>query len=184
MNKLLAADAPPAEVWSLAVERGRAKTRWMRAGGRGAGLFATPAGSGDCFRTRNQIVIVGGEAGGLDPAARLGRRLGPRDGPRQVLLIDRAVFPLWKPSLHEVAAGSLHSRQEGLDDLTLGRRNHFRFVLARSKGSTSTHAAFAWPKPMARRSTPACWRMSRMQRPFTDSSPRSSCHPPMTVAIC
>ncbi|HEY4585723.1 MAG TPA: FAD-dependent oxidoreductase [Brevundimonas sp.] len=82
----------------------------------------------------NQIVIVGGGAGGLELAARLGRRLGPRDGPRQVLLIDRAVFHLWKPSLHEVAAGSLDSRQEGLDYLTLARRNHFRFVLGQVEG--------------------------------------------------
>lgn len=161
----------------------------------------------------NQILIVGGGAGGLELAARLGRRLGPRDGPRQVLLIDRAVFHLWKPSLHEVAAGSLDSRQEGLDYLTLARRNHFRFVLgevegldpdarrlrlaetydadgrmliaARSLGWSWRRApeAICSTRP-ARRSTPACWRMSRMPRPFTGGSPRSSCHPPMTVAIC
>lgn len=64
-----------------------------------------------------QSQIVGGGAGGLELAALLGRRLGPHEGPRRVLLIDRAVFPLWKPSLHEVAAGSLDSRQEGLDPL-------------------------------------------------------------------
>lgn len=85
----------------------------------------------------NQILIVGGGAGGLELAARLGCRLGPRDGPRQVLLIDRAVFHLWKPSLHEVAAGSLDSRQEGLDYLTLARRNHFRFVLGEVEGLDS-----------------------------------------------
>ncbi|HBY42405.1 FAD-dependent oxidoreductase, partial [Brevundimonas sp.] len=83
---------------------------------------------------QNQIVIVGGGAGGLELAALLGRRLGPHEGPRKVLLIDRAVFHLWKPSLHEVAAGSLDSRQEGLDYLMLARRNHFRFMLGEVKG--------------------------------------------------
>ncbi len=83
---------------------------------------------------QNQIVIVGGGAGGLELAALLGRRFGPHDGPRKVLLIDRAVFHLWKPSLHEVAAGSLDSRQEGLDYLMLARRNHFGFMLGELEG--------------------------------------------------
>lgn len=75
------------------------------------------------------IVIVGGGAGGLELAARLGRRLGRREGRRRVLLIDRSITHLWKPSLHEVAAGSLDSHQEGLSYPLLARRNHFRFVL-------------------------------------------------------
>lgn len=62
----------------------------------------------------HEIVIVGGGAGGLELAARLGRALGRKEGPRRVLLIDRTIFHLWKPSLHEVAAGSLDSHQEGL----------------------------------------------------------------------
>ncbi len=32
---------------------------------------------------QNQIVIVGGGAGGLELAALLGRRFGPHDGPRK-----------------------------------------------------------------------------------------------------
>ncbi len=77
----------------------------------------------------HDIVIIGGGAGGLELAARLGRRLGRREGRRRVTLIDRSVFHLWKPSLHEVAAGSLDSHQEGLSYPLLSRRNHFRFVL-------------------------------------------------------
>ncbi|MAL56720.1 MAG: hypothetical protein CL682_06045, partial [Brevundimonas sp.] len=56
-------------------------------------------------RPVHDIVIIGGGAGGLELAARLGRRFGPRQGRRRVLLIDRSIFHLWKPSLHEVAAG-------------------------------------------------------------------------------
>ena len=53
------------------------------------------------------IVIVGGGAGGLELASRLGRKLGGRHGKRRVLLIDRSSFHIWKPTLHEVAAGTL-----------------------------------------------------------------------------
>ncbi|WEK39086.1 MAG: FAD-dependent oxidoreductase [Candidatus Brevundimonas colombiensis] len=77
---------------------------------------------------RHEIVIIGGGAGGLELAARLGRRFGPREGRRRVLLIDRSIFHLWKPSLHEVAAGSLDSHQEGLSYPVLARRNHFSFA--------------------------------------------------------
>lgn len=76
----------------------------------------------------NDIVIVGGGAGGLELASRLGRRFGRHEGRRRVLLIDRSIFHLWKPSLHEVAAGSLDSHQEGLSYPVLARRNHFSFA--------------------------------------------------------
>ncbi|MBU1384053.1 MAG: FAD-dependent oxidoreductase [Alphaproteobacteria bacterium] len=76
----------------------------------------------------HDIVIIGGGAGGLELAARLGRRLGRREGRRRVLLIDRSIFHLWKPSLHEVAAGSMDSHQEGLSYPVLARRNHFSFA--------------------------------------------------------
>lgn len=80
------------------------------------------------------IVIVGGGAGGLELAARLGRKLGRREGPQCVKLIDRSIFHLWKPSLHEVAAGSLDAHQEGLTYPLLARRNHFRFLLGEMDG--------------------------------------------------
>ena len=75
------------------------------------------------------IVIVGGGAGGLELAAMLGRRLGRKEGRERVLLIDRAAFHIWKPTLHEVAAGTLDAHQEGLSYTILARRNHFSFTL-------------------------------------------------------
>jgi NADH dehydrogenase len=75
------------------------------------------------------IVIVGGGAGGLELAARLGRKLGPRAGKERVLLIDRSSYHIWKPTLHEVAAGTLDAHQEGLSYSILGRANHFSFLL-------------------------------------------------------
>lgn len=70
------------------------------------------------------IVIVGGGAGGLELACRLGRRLGPK----RVTLVDRRLFHVWKPSLHEVAAGTLDIHQEGLSYLMLAHDNGFDFV--------------------------------------------------------
>lgn len=80
------------------------------------------------------IVIVGGGAGGLELAAMLGRSLGRQRGPRSVLLIDRSIFHIWKPTLHEVAAGTLDAHQEGLSYPILSRRNHFSFTLGQAVG--------------------------------------------------
>lgn len=82
----------------------------------------------------HDVVVVGGGAGGLELASRLGRHLGRRNGPRRVLLVDRSVFHIWKPTLHEVAAGTLDSHQEGLSYTVLARRNHFGFTLGELRG--------------------------------------------------
>ena len=76
-----------------------------------------------------QYVIVGGGAGGLELAARLGRKLGRHVGRNKVLLIDKNPYHIWKPTLHEVAVGTLNPQQEGLYYNTLARRNHFSFML-------------------------------------------------------
>ncbi|HEU0230435.1 MAG TPA: FAD-dependent oxidoreductase [Burkholderiaceae bacterium] len=70
------------------------------------------------------IVIVGGGAGGLELAARLGGRLGPE----QVTLVDKTAFHIWKPSLHEVAAGTLDIHREGLSYFMLAKDRGFTFV--------------------------------------------------------
>lgn len=61
-----------------------------------------------------KIVIVGGGAGGIGAATRLGRKLG-RKGRAHVTLIDCAASHVWKPLLHEVATGSL---DVGIDALS------------------------------------------------------------------
>src|ERR1700761_6255662 len=59
----------------------------------------------------HRFIIVGGGAGGVELATRLGDKFGSTDGkktPRaQVTLIDRNPTHIWKPLLHEVAAGSM-----------------------------------------------------------------------------
>lgn len=77
----------------------------------------------------SDIAIVGGGAGGLELAARLGRSLGAKQGRERVLLVDRSPFHIWKPTLHEVAAGTLDAHQEGLSYPVLARRNHFGFAI-------------------------------------------------------
>lgn len=72
----------------------------------------------------HRIVIVGGGAGGLELAARLGRRFDSR----QIVLIDEAATHVWKPSLHEVAAGTLDIHREGLSYFVLARQCGFTFI--------------------------------------------------------
>lgn len=75
-----------------------------------------------------RIVVVGGGAGGLELATRLGRKLGRRKQ-AEIILVDRNQTHIWKPLLHEVATGSLDS---GLDELSYraqAHNHHFRFVL-------------------------------------------------------
>lgn len=71
------------------------------------------------------IVIVGGGAGGLELAAKLGRKYGPTE----VFLVDKEVDHIWKPSLHEVAAGTLDIHREGLSYFMLARDCGFTFIL-------------------------------------------------------
>ena len=81
----------------------------------------------------HRIVIVGGGAGGLELATRLGDTLGRR-GKATVTLIDRSRTHLWKPLLHEVAAGSMNIHAHQLDYLAQARWHHFKFALGALDG--------------------------------------------------
>ena len=74
----------------------------------------------------HRIVIVGGGAGGLPLAARLGDTLGRR-GRAEITLVDRNGTHLWKPLLHEVAAGRMDADVHGVDYLALAYWHRFRF---------------------------------------------------------
>ena len=81
----------------------------------------------------HRIVIVGGGAGGLELATQLGRKLGRR---RKALitLVDRSRTHLWKPLLHQVAAGSMDLNDHELDYLYQARWHHFQFRLGKMVG--------------------------------------------------
>ena len=76
----------------------------------------------------HRIVIVGGGAGGLELATRLGKTLGKR-GKASVTLVDANLTHIWKPLLHEVAAGSLNSSEDELNYVAQAKWNHFQFQL-------------------------------------------------------
>jgi len=80
-------------------------------------------------------VIVGGGAGGLELACKLGRKLGPAS----VVLVESRLVHIWKPSLHEVAAGTLDPNQEGLSYQMLAHDNGFSFVYGAMTGLDSAH---------------------------------------------
>ena len=74
----------------------------------------------------HKVVVVGGGAAGLELATKLGNTLGRR-GQASVTLVERARGHLWKPLLHEVAAGSMDPDEHELDYLAQAHWHHFRF---------------------------------------------------------
>ncbi|MBI1422216.1 MAG: FAD-dependent oxidoreductase [Gammaproteobacteria bacterium] len=82
---------------------------------------------------KHQIIIVGGGAAGLELATALGRKLGNK-GLADVILIDASRTHIWKPLLHEVAAGTLDSAEDELEYLAQARWSHFRYRLGRMVG--------------------------------------------------
>jgi NADH:ubiquinone reductase (H+-translocating) len=81
---------------------------------------------------KHKIIIVGGGAAGLELATELGRKLGKK-GLAEVTLIDASTTHIWKPLLHEVAAGTL-DESEQVEYLSQAYRHHFRFRLGKMEG--------------------------------------------------
>ena len=77
----------------------------------------------------HKIVIVGGGAGGLELAAKLGRKFGPE----HIFLVDKSGDHIWKPSLHEVAAGTLDIHREGLSYGMLAKDCGFTFIFGEAE---------------------------------------------------
>lgn len=79
---------------------------------------------------RPHIVIVGGGAGGAELATRLGHRLG-RSDKAKITLIDQNPTHLWKPLLHEVAAGTLDANQDEINYFVHASSHFYHFQLGR-----------------------------------------------------
>ena len=84
-------------------------------------------------RKNHRITIVGGGAGGLELAVRLGKKLG-KHKKALITLVDASRTHLWKPLLHQVAAGTLDSHADEREYFALARSNHFDFRLGRMEG--------------------------------------------------
>ncbi len=93
-----------------------------------ATTFESPTPSG-----LHRIVIVGGGAGGLELATRLGDTLG-RQGLAHITLIERARSHFWKPHLHEIAAGSMDLHVHATDYLAQSHWHGFRYRVGEMVG--------------------------------------------------
>ncbi len=78
-------------------------------------------------KLKTQIVVVGGGAGGLELVRKLGSRYGREDF--DVILVERNNTHIWKPLLHEVAAGSLDANLDEVGYRGHGHRWGYRFFL-------------------------------------------------------
>lgn len=84
-----------------------------------------------------KIVIVGGGAGGLQLATRLGHHFSftpflkrrRRSPAAQITLVDRNRTHIWKPLLHQVATGALDSSLDALNYQVHARAHGFDFQL-------------------------------------------------------
>lgn len=79
------------------------------------------------------IIIVGGGAGGMELAAMLANKFG-KTGKASITLVDYSPTHIWKPLLHEVAAGSLFTNENEIDYLAYAATHHFHFVLGAFEG--------------------------------------------------
>ncbi len=88
-----------------------------------------PVGEGDADLPH--IIIVGGGAGGLELATRLGDKLGKNHWwhkkKAQISLIEKSRTHIWKPLLHEIAAGSMDTAQHEIEYQAQGYWHGFQF---------------------------------------------------------
>jgi NADH:ubiquinone reductase (H+-translocating) len=88
-------------------------------------------------RALHRIVVVGGGAAGLELVTRLGDHLGRRSR-ASITLIERARTHLWKPLLHEVAAGSIDPADCEVSYLAQAHWHGFRYCAGEMVGLDRT----------------------------------------------
>ena len=86
----------------------------------------------------HKVVIVGGGAGGLELATRLGKADG-RGNKVIVTLVDKNRTHIWKPKLHEIASGSMDFGDHEVDYMAQAHWNHFTFRIGELKGLDRTN---------------------------------------------
>ena len=77
-------------------------------------------------KNMQRIVVVGGGAGGLELATKLGRKLGATKRAK-VILVDGSATHIWKPLLHEVATGALNTGEDEVNYFGHAWRNNYHF---------------------------------------------------------
>jgi len=86
----------------------------------------------DAKRRKTQIVVVGGGAGGLELVTRLGAAFGRERF--DIILVEKSRTHIWKPLLHEVAAGSLDANLDEVGYRSHGHRWGYRFFYGVMEG--------------------------------------------------
>ncbi|HBF07389.1 MAG TPA: FAD-dependent oxidoreductase [Gammaproteobacteria bacterium] len=86
---------------------------------------------------RPHVIIIGGGAGGLMLATRLAKQTKKNKACR-VTLVDESLTHIWKPLLHEIAAGTLNSYEDEISYLVHGAHNNYTFQLGRMTGVDRT----------------------------------------------
>ena len=81
----------------------------------------------------HRIVIVGGGAGGLEFATKIGNTLGKRKL-AEITLVDKSPTHVWKPLLHQIAAGTSGLMEHELEYLAQAHWHHFRYLLGEMTG--------------------------------------------------
>jgi NADH:ubiquinone reductase (H+-translocating) len=81
----------------------------------------------------HQIIVGGGGASGLELVTRLGDKLGRRKL-ADVTLIDKSRTHLWKPLLHEIAAGTTDFTVHEIDFLAQAHWHSFRYRIGEMIG--------------------------------------------------
>lgn len=73
-----------------------------------------------------RIVVVGGGAGGLELVAKLSKFAKKRKS-LEIILVDKQRTHVWKPLLHEVAAGVIDKNSDGVDYRIHASSHHYEF---------------------------------------------------------
>ena len=113
-------------------------------------------------RSANQphrIIIVGGGAGGLELATQLGNKIGKK-GKAEITLVDRSRTHIWKPLLHEIAAGSMDTGRHEIAYQAQGHWHGFRYrygeMIGLDRANKRVHIAATFDED-GREITPDRW---------------------------
>ena len=79
-------------------------------------------------QNKHHIVIIGGGTGGLELVTQLGDTLG-KSNKAKITLVDQKLTHIWKPLLHEIAAGTLNPSDEETNYYAHAAKHHYEFVL-------------------------------------------------------
>ena len=94
----------------------------------------------------HHFVVVGGGAGGLELVTQLGDSLG-KSKKAKITLIDHKLTHIWKPLLHEIAAGTMNPNDEQTNYYAHAAKHHYEFVLGHLESINQSEKKIKLSKP-------------------------------------